>query len=115
MATYHITELEWPKIVHKDDFTSASGLNNNSIVVGHSAYPDAMYWSPDPNFLPVPFDESYASAINDNGDIVGIWDEEIAKGPGFQQSPPQAFLFRNGTSQDLASVFGAEESMGRRY
>lgn len=108
MATYNITLLgsPWAQRVVND---MAFDLNDERIAVGTAWLPQAraVRWNPNPDLLSpsAPISEmSVAYGINSFGHIVG--------GAG-QNWPGQAFLYKSGVMQNLASVFTAEQSQAQ--
>jgi hypothetical protein len=116
MAQYIIEDLGSPTAQTLLGY-KAFGLNNLGTAVGVAHIPEAraVVWNPSPVKLPLLGLNSVAFAVNDSGHIVGAWSnnalqegDEIDPVSG---SAGQAFLYRNGQMQDLASVFGAPVSV----
>jgi probable HAF family extracellular repeat protein len=117
MARYKIHALDDPSAppgsIPLTPYNWAYGLNNFGMVVGVAAFAEvslgrsrAVFWNPNPTVIPAGDVFSHAFGVNDAGDIVGQRDH--AFGGGILN---EAFLFRGGQCQGLASVFPAEESV----
>jgi probable HAF family extracellular repeat protein len=75
------------------------------VAEGHAGGGRAVFWNPIPTVIPAGDVSSHAFGVNDAGDIVGHRDHAV--GGGFLD---EAFIFRGGKCQGLASVFPGAES-----
>jgi uncharacterized membrane protein len=124
MIKYNITLLDAPPMAQPFLGQEAFDLNNGSTVVGAAlkalllSGALAVRWNLNPETLPPPLpgQHSVAHAVNESGDVVGAWGEDLDTLWGrkvlAQEFPCQAFLYKNsdGVTHDLASVIGTESS-----
>jgi probable HAF family extracellular repeat protein len=112
MAYYKITVLGSPS-EQTGSGDQAFGLNSLGAAVGLAYVPEprAVIWNPGPVKLPLLGPNSVALAVNDSGQIVGAWMDEYVGIVPTSGPHCQAFVYRNGEMQDLASVFGAIQSV----
>jgi probable HAF family extracellular repeat protein len=105
MASYKIQLLDAPPSTQTFYGDGAMGLNNSGVAVGHASIPSstAIQWNPNPSVLPAIGQQSLAININDKNEIVGTWGNNVF--------PGQAFLYKNGVTNNLENVFNKEESM----